>query len=113
MHYTSLRSLLLQTAEPEIIKGAYDFRNRFGILRAQGLQEMNEIFEIADCHITRSINTDSLIETFKEIHRTIALSYRIDDNSRHKSCVLRRKQFALNSLEFPLYQTTPTPYSIA
>lgn len=60
-----------------------------------------------------SINTDSLIETFKEIHRTIALSYRIDDYSRHKSCVLRRKQFALNSLEFPLYQTTPTPYSIA
>lgn len=113
MHYTSLQSLLLQITEPEIIKGAYDFRNRFGILRAQGLQEMNEIFEIADCHITRSINTDSLIETFKEIHRTIALSYRIDDNSRHKSCVLRRKQFALNSLEFPLYQTTPTPYSIA
>lgn len=106
MHFTSLKSLLLQITEPEMIKGAYDFRNRFGILRAQGLQEMNEIFEIADCHITRSINTDSLIETFKEIHRTIALSYRIDDNSRHKSCVLRRKQFALNSLEFPLYQTT-------
>ena len=56
MHYTSPRSLLLQTAEPEIIKGAYDFRNRFGILRAQGLQEMNEIFEIVDCHL----DTESL-----------------------------------------------------
>lgn len=51
MHYTSLRSLLLQIAQPEIIKGAYDFRNRFGILLEQRLQEMNEIFEIVDCHL--------------------------------------------------------------